>query len=244
MAANNRFITGYEIVRRALSVIGLPVPVSVAGSTDAVAVQCWALLTELGQELLNDHQWQLKTKTFTIVTDPLVKLYDLPVDFVRFVDNTDWNNTARLPLVGPMTEQQWALLVARQLGGTTFQLQYRLNQDQLELYYSPSTPNTLSLTYISRGWVQDGSDPLLFKDMMEQDSDICLFDPRLIISMLRFRYRRAKGFDTTDLEQEFNDALVNAQNNDSPAQTLNLSYMGRDDGYLGYKNMPDTGYGG
>jgi hypothetical protein len=226
-----------------LSAIGLPVPTSVAGSTDQVSIQLWSLLTELGQELLSEHQWQFKTKTYIINTDPLTKLYDLPIDFVRFIDDTAWNRTARLPLVGPMTEQQWSLLVARQLGGTTFQLQYRINNNQLELYYSPPDPNTLALSYVSRGWVQDGSDPSIFKDTMEADGDICLYDPRLIVSFLRFRFRRAKGFNTTDLEMEYNTALENAKNADSPGQTLNLSYSGQNDGYLGYKNMPDTGYG-
>lgn len=243
MPANNRQITGYTICKRVLSAIGLPVPASIAGSTDQMSVQMWSLLTELGQELLNAHQWQFKTKTFTLTTIPGVTVYDLPVDFVRFIDDTAWNRTARLPLVGPMTEQQWALLVARQLGGTTFQLQYRINNNQVELYYSPSDPNTLAMTYVSRGWVRDSTDTTMFKDTMEQDADICLYDPRLIVAMLRFRFRRAKGFNTTDLEQEYNTALEDAKNADSPGLTLDLSYNGNNDGYLGYKNMPDTGYG-
>lgn len=242
MADINRQITGYEVVKRVLQAIGLPVPATVAGSTDALAVQMWSLLTELGQELLDEYSWQFKTKTYTIVTDPLIKTYDLPEDFESFIDATAWNATARIPLAGPMTEQQWAMLIARQLGGTTFQLQYRINQSKLELYYSPSEPNTITVTYKSRGWVQSGTDPLIFKDYMELDTDICQYSPRLIVSMLRFRWRRAKGFDTTDLEQEYIKALDFAKNADVPGQDLKLSYGG-DYPYLGYYNIPDTNYG-
>jgi hypothetical protein len=242
MAAFNRQITGMEIVTRVLKAIGLPVPATIAGSTDATTVQLWSLLTELGQELLDAHSWQFKTKSLEIVTSPGVTVYDIPEDFERFVDSTAWNNTARIPMAGPMTEQQWAMLIARNLGGTTYQLQYRLNQGKLELYHSPSEANTLSLTYISRGWVQDGEDPLIFKDWMEKDSDICQYTPRLIVSMLRFRWRRAKGFDTTDLEREYIMAFDYAANADTPGQDLHLSSDGAYP-YLGYYNIPDTNYG-
>jgi len=247
VADYNSRISGYEIVKRVLRVVGLPVPQSVAGATDAVSVQIWQLLTELGQELLDEYQWQFRTRVFSVTTDPLIKTYDLPTDFDRFIDSTGWNNTARIPLIGPMTEQQWALLIARQLGGTTLRLQYRINQNKLELYYSPSQPNDLAMTYIGRGWVQDATDPLKYKDTMEADGDICMYDPRLIVSMLRFRWRRAKGFDTTDLEQEFINALMNAKSKDTPGVDLPLSQGRNGPGqfpYLGYFNMPDTGYGG
>lgn len=244
MADYNVRITGQEIVKRVLRVVGLPVPPSIAGATDAVSVQIWQLLTELGQELLDEFQWQFRTKTWSFPTDPLLTTYLLPVDLNRFIDLTGWNATGRIPLMGPMTEQQWALLKARQLGGNTMWLQYRINQGKLELYYSPSVPNTLTMTYDSRGWVQDAADPTKFKDQMENDGDVCVYDPRLIVAMLRFRWRRAKGFDTTDLEQEYINALTNAQNKDVPGQDLQLS-TGNNGGfpYLGYTNMPDTGYG-
>lgn len=243
MANFNRFISGYDICKRALRVIGVPVPVSISGATDATSIQVWALLTELGQELLGAFEWSMKTRTFTITTDPLVKVYDLPEDLSGFISATAWNNTSRLPMQGPMTAQQWALLVARNLGGTTITLQYRINNNQLELYYSPSEPATVSIQYISRGWVQDGGDPAILKDEMVADGDICLFDPRLMVAMLRWRWRRAKGFDTTDLEEEYNIALENAKNADVPGQDLDLSYPGSSSNYLGYKNIPDTGYG-
>lgn len=242
MAAFNPRISGATIVSRVLKSIGLPVPSSPAGATDAISVQIWALLTELGQELMSLYDWQIKSKTLVIVTDPLITQYALPDDFVRFVDDTDWNMTARIPLmfVNPV---QWAELKARNLGGTTLWLQYRINNNKLELYYSPSAAQTFNLQYLSRGWVQDGSVPTTFKDTMENDSDICLFDPRLIVSMLRFRWRQAKGFNTTDLEEQYKHALIQAQNDDVPGQDLNLSVRGDMYPYLNYYNIPDTGYG-
>ncbi len=243
MADYNPRISGYDCVKRVLRVVGLPVPVSAAGATDAVTVQIWQMLTELGQELMELFDWQLRTKTLVITTDPLVTTYALPSDFVRFVDSTDWNMTARIPLIGPMTAQQWALLKARQLGGTTLRLQYRINNNKLELYYSPSAANVLNLQYVSRGWVQDASDPLKFKDTLEADGDIMMFEPRLMVAMLRYRWRQAKGFETSALEREFKQALEQAKNDDVPGSDLALSSASNQFPLLGYMNMPDTGYG-
>ncbi len=242
MAAYNPRISGYTCVQRVLRTIGLPVPVSAAGATDAVSVQIWSLLTELGQELMELFDWQMRTKTLVITTAPGVLTYALPDDLVRLVDSTGWNMTAQIPMIGPMTSQQWALLKARELGGTDLRLQYRVNDGKIELYYSPSEPATLNFQYISRGWVQDASDPMIFKDTVEADGDIVLFEPRLIVAMLRFRWRQAKGFETSALEREFKQALEVAKNNDTPADDLRMSY-GSQFPYLGYFNMPDTGYG-
>lgn len=242
MAANNRTQTGFQIVQRVLRAIGLPVPVSVASATDTLSVQIWSLLTELGQELLGMHQWTFKEKVFTITTDGVSLIYDLPDDFVRFVDQTGWNNTSRLPLQGPLTAQEWALLTARNLGGTTIALQYKLFNGKVQFYYVPTAANTVQMTYVSRGWVQDSVDPLIFKDTMEADADICLYDPRLMVAMLRWRWRRAKGFNTTDLEQEFITAFTNATNADSPGRALNLSGT-LNYPYIDLRNVPDTGIG-
>lgn len=241
MPANNRTQTGFQIVQRVLRAIGLPVPTSAAGATDTLSVQIWSLLTELGQELLNEHEWSFKTKTFTITTDGSL-LYDLPDDFVRLIADTGWNNTSQIPVGGPISPQAWSYITARNLG-TTVQLLWRQVNDQIEFFSVPSTPQTVQFQYISRGWVQDKDNAATFKDTMENDADICLYEPRLMVAMLRFRWRRAKGFNTTDLEMEYKRALENARNNDSPGQTLFLSGAPNFP-YLGDQNIPDTGYGG
>ena len=242
MAANNRTQTGYQICQRVLRAIGLPVPTSMSSSTDTLAVQMWSLLTELGQELLAEHQWTFKEKVFTITTVPGTLIYDFPVDFQRFIDATGWNNTNRLPLQGPLTAQEWALLTARNLGGTTIALQFKIFNGKVQFYYVPTTACTVQITYVSRGWVQDALDPLVFKDTMENDADICLYDPRLMVAMLRWRWRRAKGFNTTDLEEEFVKAFTAATNADEPGRDLKLSWDGNYP-YIDLRNVPDTGIG-
>jgi hypothetical protein len=67
MADINRYITAKDVVVRALKILGLPAPVSPASATESNAKQMWALLTEVGQEILGEYEWQIRTKTFQVV---------------------------------------------------------------------------------------------------------------------------------------------------------------------------------
>lgn len=242
MADFNRYITAYEVVKRVLGQQSLPVPVSAASSQNAIDRQIWALFTEVGQDLMTEYEWQLRTKTFTITTTPGVSTYSLPSDFESFVDSTGWNMDARLPLIGPMSNQQWALLQARQLGGTTLRMQYRLNGDLVEFYAVPSQSQTITLVYIGRGWVIDATNPTTYRDYVANDGDWIMYPPRLIISALKRRFRIEKGLDATAANEEYEDALEKAKYNDAPKNDLSLAHRGMYP-YLGYLNMPDTGYG-
>ena len=241
MAEFNRFIEAGETVKRVLKSLGLPVPTSVSGATDATSRQMWALLTECGQELLSKYEWSMQIRTHTIVTDTGTT-YALPTDFEYYVDETGWNNTGRTPLIGPLNLQQWRMLQARQLGGTTLRLQYIISEGNLELYFAPTPAQTLELNYIGRGWVQDADNTAIYRDFAEADTDIVLFAPRLMITMLKLKWREAKGFDTVAAAAEFNTALNDAKYNDAPKKSLALGSRQKFP-YLGFANMTDTGYG-
>lgn len=239
----NRYITAKEAVSRVLQSMTMTTPVSVSGSSDPTTKLLWFLLGEVGEALLGaSDEWQMLNRTYTINTTAGVTEYALPSDFENFIDDTGWNNTARLPLIGPMTSQQWRLLQARQLGGTTFRLQYIIENDKLVLYHAPSDSQELTIEYKGRGWVQDSNDPAVYKDRPENDADIILYKPRLITAALKNRWRIEKGFDTLISQQEYDDALADAKYTDKPKSTLSLNGRAQFP-YLGYGNMPDTGYG-
>lgn len=238
-----RFITAGEAVTRVLKSMSLSVPVSVSGSSDSTTALLWFLLGEVGREILDKHsEWQMLDRVMTINTIPGETRYSLPSDFQHFIDETGWNNTARIPLIGPMTTQQWRLLQARQLGGTTLRLQYVIENDEVVFYFAPSDTQEVTISYKGRGWVQDENDPTVYKDNPENDADIVLFDQNLIVAALKDRWRREKGFDTTVSAADYQEKLNFAVMNDRPRNALSISGRSRYP-YLGYWNMPDTGYG-
>lgn len=241
MADFNRFVSIGDTIRKVLGILGLPRVNDVASSNDATARQMWALATECGQDLLDAHEWQILAKTFQITTTGALE-YALPVDFQRFVNETGWNNTSRLPLIGPVGSQQWRMLQARQLGGTTLALQYVIENDKVVLYFEPSPAQTLTFEYVSRGWLQDPSNPAIFRDTPISDADIVMYPSRLMVSYLKHKWREAKGFDTNGSYKEYTDILDSTKSNDKPARDLSLTARSRYP-YLGASNMPDTGYG-
>lgn len=237
----NRFITANECVRRVLGPMGLPVPTNVFDSNDNTSKQMIALLTECGQELLSEYDWQALTKTHTIVTTTDVD-YPIPSDLERYIDETGWNNTGRVPLIGPTSPQQWRMLQARRLGGTTLRLQYIIRGNNLTLYYAPTPSQTLQLDYITRGWVQDATDSTVYRDYPANANDVLMYHPLLITSILKYKWRDAKGFDSTSALAEYEKHLNAARYADRPHTSLPVSGR-RSYPYLGQNNMTDTGYG-
>lgn len=242
MSDFNRIETAGNIIRRVLGSLGLPQPQDVTAATDATSRQILALMNECGQDLVGEFDWQVLEKTHEFTTDTATE-YDLPTDWERYMDDAGWNNTGRLPLLGPLSSQQWRMLQARQLGGTTLRLQYVIENNKIVLYFAPTPAQTLAISYISRGWIEDAADPTVRRDYVAADADKVLFRPRVMVAMLKYKWREAKGFDPRAAYMEYKNALDQAKYSDKPKSSLRLT--GRQGfPYLGYVNMPDTGYGG
>ena len=78
------------------------------------------------------------------------------------------------------------------------------------------------------------------------DSEI-IFDPLLMIRGLKLAFMKAKGFDTTALQQDFNRTLDSVKGHDSPAPVLSASRRGiggLQDPLIGGQSVPITGFGG
>ena len=241
--AITRHISAQTVVNRVMKSIALTPPASIAGSTQSIPQQMFALLSEVGQELMADFDWQIKTKVQTITLLAPTLEYDLPNDLVNYMDGTGWNFTTRLPMIGPLNEQQWQEVQARQLGGTTFATMFQVVGDKLSFYWAPDTPQDCKISYSSRGWVQDADDPTIYKDMVEKDSDIVLYDPAMIVAALELSWKKKKGFPTADEELRYRKLLNLAKYNDAPKSAL--STCGQQGfPYLGFVNIPDTNYGG
>lgn len=240
----NRYITAGQVVGDVLREVGLSVPASISSGSDQTALQMWALLKSAGQRLLNEHEWQFRNKTYEFTTTPPTLTYSFPTDYESFIGMTGWNRTSRIPLIGPMSEQEWQLLKARNLGSNTFALQYIISGDQLEFYYIPSDPQDLAIAYQSRGWVRDATTPTVYKDAPAADADIVLYDPQLITSFLKLMWREEKGFDVSGeygAANQYRLALARAKGKDTPSQTISLVPQGCP--YLGARNIPDTFFG-
>ena len=233
-----------SILQTVLTELGLPLPPAnvFVGSSDRSTILMIAFLNAAGQDLCKLHDWQWLHKEWTQIVSYPTTSYPLPPDWNGFVESTMWDNTSRLPLIGPITPQVWRMLKARLLGGNTISLQYRIIGNKMILYYPAVTSDTVMADYFSRGWLQDVTNASIYRDNVQNDTDICLFDPRIIVPLVKWRWRAAKRFDVTTERQEFNDAMEMVAGRDTPAPTLSISPRWTYP-YIGYINIPDSRYG-
>lgn len=229
-----------DCVTQVMKSLGLVPPNSIVGSADATANQMVALATEVGQQLTTEHDWQMLDREMTLVTVIGQTEYTLPLDFDRFYSDASWNHTTRLPAVGSLTQQEWQMLKARQLAGTTFTMLYIVTDGKIVLYDTPSSVQTIVLPYRSNGWVRK-ADASYSNEVLAND-DIILFDSLLFRTALRIAWMNAKQFDTSALTPGYERMLQSAKGKDKPARTLSLAGTAKYP-YLGVINIPDTGYG-
>ena len=218
--------------------IGVTSPLQVATSQDPGVLQMYALINRLGSDLSRRFVWQELDKEYLLTTVDGQAGYDLPSDWLRQIEGTEWDRTNRWPLNGPKSAQEWQNFKS----GIVYagpRLRFRIQASQIVLNPTPTSVSTLSMEYISKNWVTalDGST----KSQFTLDTDSCVFDDSLMIEGLKLRWNKAKGFAFDEFT--YNDLLaINlAQNKSAP--TLSL---GQNSGsvLLSTANLPDGSWPG
>lgn len=210
-------------------------------SQNEAFVQLSGLLNSAGRELVTMFNWEQLQKEFTIVTaNGDSGTYELPDDFDHMTDQTAWNKTARLPVAGPLSPQDWAAATSLPIVPVTY-ISFRLSAGDIDLFPSPP-PEDMELTwwYISRQWVQEAGGQ--YSDKASASSDLVLFDPILMVKFLKVKYLSVKGHDIAVASRDFDMTFMSLTGQDKGARVLNA---GRSYGYpyLGCRNVPHYGYG-
>lgn len=132
--------------------------------------------------------------------------YPVPADFVTFINDTQWDRGNHWKLIGPESpqEDQWLRSGIVALGPRRrFRQVGRLGY-AFRMFPPPGsndTPGPMVYEYLSSYWVQSelvgvpGSYTSTAKAEFTEDTDTCVFDDRLMIEGLKWRFFAAKGFD-------------------------------------------------
>jgi len=165
--------------------------------------------------------------------------YDLPVDFERITNRTQWDKTKHWEALGPEDAQQWQWLKSGYIS-TGPRIRWRILDNQFQVWPPMNTNEYLGWEYKSKGWVRSPTG--IVQNSFTADSDTTVLDDRLIVLSTKLKYFQIKSFDTTALQQDYFRYLsvVKAQDKGAP----NLSFAPYPSKVLiGYANIPDTGYG-
>lgn len=145
--------------------------------------------------------------------------YDLPEDWNRQINSTEWNRSQRWPLLGPRSAQEWQTYKSGIVSAGPRQ-RFRILQNQLAINPSPPDGQTLSFEYMSDGWVE-GADGT-FKTEITADTDEFVFSNSLLITGLKSHWMIAKGLDATFSLGEFRWLLEQEKATDKSAPKLSL----------------------
>ena len=225
------------LVNKALQEIGLPqVLTIVSAPDDQTGFQTLGLLNALGSQLVKVHDWQFLEQTQTYVGDGIKTEFDLPTDYKRIVNQTQWSSKNKRPMYGPMTPQGWSWV---QFGIVSVGVyyRYRVLRNKFAVFPTPAAGEELNFFYISKNWVYD---PIadVYKDSITLDTDETVFEDYLMIAGCKFKLWAAKGMDASELGREFDYMLNNekAQNQGAPVIQLDKRW---DYLYISGQNVPD-----
>jgi hypothetical protein len=121
-------------------------------------------------------------------------------------------------------------------------LLWRIKGGKWEIKSPPVEEQTITMEYISQGWVTDADTADLFKNRATKNGDVLLLDNYLTYYLAKAKWLEVKGFDSAAAMRDFNVAFGQRFTVDQGAPVLSLinrtGYR-----YLDYWNIPDTNYG-
>jgi hypothetical protein len=143
--------------------------------------------------------------------------YPLPSDWLRQIEQTEWDRSNRWPLNGPKSPQEWQNFKS----GIVYagpRLRFRIADNTIQLNPPPGDAWLLSMEYISQDWVValDGTT----KPKFTLDTDEAVFDESLMVEGLKMRWNKAKGFAYDDRAYFDLLAVCQAQNKSAPVLSL------------------------
>jgi hypothetical protein len=235
-------------IRTICGMVGHPVPGDPAGSPDPAVVQMGLAVNHALGELLAMHEWQELTErgTIPIVADmagQAEKSFALPLDFLRFIDGTQWGSSQFLPAPGPVSPQGWMHATIQSVV-PAMQLYWQMRGDRLYVLAPPfPVPANFEFFYLSKGQVIDQDDAKLYKNLATKNGDRFKLDGYMVTMLGRAKYLEWKGFDSSAAQRDFQIAYNERAGNDKGAPTLSLSRTSAQP-LLSVLNAPLTGYGG
>lgn len=237
------------ICRAVAERLSLTPPTDPAGSTDPAIRLLVQEVNNADQELLNSYEWEALTKAGEIqVTTALPPTpgesselaFDLPDDFYRFIDQTQWNAAMRFPAVGPVAPQGWMTYRIFPISAN-FTLTWQVREGQIWFLNPPADPGqAFKFMYLSQALVQDADDATLYKNVAEKNADVFVLDPLIIGALARVKWLESKGFDSTAAVRDFNTLWDTRVGVGKGANILNLAGGRHSYPYIGIGNLPEA----
>lgn len=177
--------------------VNIPVPSTVMGSvTDTQVLQLLRLLEEEGNDLAQRGPWQgitFEATHTTIANEDQGAVTSIATNGFRGIKNqTFWDRTNKLPVLGPLSDEEWQAF--KGLATTGARYYYRIRGGKLLVNPTPTAGYTWAFEYVSKNWIL-GDDGTTYKQYFTLDTDTILLPEDLVLMGLRWRWKKEKGLD-------------------------------------------------
>jgi len=233
------------IMNRVAAEVGLETNPDPLSSNDQHFKQMQFLLQTCGEELCLAYPWEFLNGSHQIITAAIdTGEYDLPSDFHYMIPQTGWERASNLPISGPLSPQDWAYMLGRELTNQVVYVSFRLRDGSFNILPQP-VPAGLDIhfEYQRKTWVEDMDTGIAVpSDQVLSGSDVVMFDRTLITRMLKLKWLESKGFDTSKSQDDFNQVFGFLTGKDKSAEVLSAGGKWGSS-YLNDSNIPVTGFG-
>lgn len=202
------------VIQYACGRLNLPVPTTAMGSvTDPQVLQLIRLLEEEGTDLSRRGPWQgitFEATHATIANEDQGAIATIAANGFRDIKNdTFWDRTNRLPILGPLSDQEWQ--TRKGIGTLGPRFIYRIRGGKLLVNPTPTAGYAWAFEYLSQNWIL-GADAVTYKSVFTLDTDTLLLPETLLLMGLRWRWKKEKGReyaeDYATYELQVKDALA------------------------------------
>lgn len=222
--------TALEIVQAVCDEQSLGFPNDLTGSTDKTMRQMLALLNREGRALSQRWDWQVMTWEATFVTNgvedqgSILTMTDAIDQTWRYVlDDTLWNRTTRMPILGPLSPFDWQF--GKSIGVIGPYPQYRIDKNRILLLPAPAAGQTCAFEFVSRSWVtigESGPGTGFYKERVDKNDDLIVLDTDLVTAGVTWRWRKAKELDYAEDFAEYERMVDDAIARDKSAKKLRV----------------------
>lgn len=173
---------------------GIVYPSVVVASVDPAILQLKALLEEEGSELSQRYDWEALTieevHTTTAAEDQGAITTITDAGFRYICNDTMWDRTEDrpVPLIGQVAWQR-----TKAVTSATPRYHYRIRGGKLLITPTMEADHSLAFEYMTRYWILGVSGTR--KEFFTIDTDLILLPEDLLLSGLRWRWKKEKGLE-------------------------------------------------
>ena len=216
---------------------------------DDGALQFLAVANAAAEDILDQGFWTVLEKVYVFNSVAGQQEYPLPDDYGNLVIDTVWDRSQLTPMQGPLSPALWQTIKSGLIGNGIYFTRYRVVRSVSKaakvFVVDPPSPNTgspLVFEYQSNQFavLADGS---ATNDKFLNDTDTCIFPTKLLRRAIKWRWRREKQLEWATYLEEYNQLADTMIVRDRPQPGFSLAGPDYRQNFLGWNNIPDTGFG-